>query len=179
MTERVLIIAAQANDETLGCGGTIARHASAGDRVDVVFLADGETSREGHTVKERHSAALKACGILGANTPKFFDLPDQKLETISFLAITQMIEATVSEFKPTIIYTHHGGDLNLDHRIVHQAVMTAMRPVPANRTHTIYAFEVLSSTEWAGPSIGSPFAPNHFVSIEGTLEKKDGRAIRL
>jgi LmbE family N-acetylglucosaminyl deacetylase len=74
--------------------------------------------------------------------------------------------------QPTVIYTHHGGDLNVDHRIVHQAVMTALRPMPSSIYKAIYAFEVASSTEWASSAIGEPFRPDHFVCIETTLQRK-------
>jgi N-acetylglucosamine malate deacetylase 1 len=115
---------------------------------------------------------LKACSILGANEPIFFDYPDQKLDTLSFLDIVQRIEPIIEKLKPTIIYTHHGGDLNLDHRIVHQAVMTALRPMPSATYKSIYAFEVASSTEWSSSAIGDPFRPDHFVGIETTLDRK-------
>lgn len=172
MTEQVLVVAAHADDEALGCGGTIARHAGNGDSINVVFLADGVTSRGDAVLAARRAAAAKACAILGANEPVFFDFPDQKLDTVGFLRVVQAIEPTIEKFQPTVIYTHHGGDLNLDHRIVHQAVMTSLRPMPSSRYSAIYAFEVASSTEWAGPSIGPPFRPDHFVDIQDTLDRK-------
>lgn len=172
MTERVLVIAAHADDETLGCGGTIARHAGNGDSVDVVFLADGVTGRGDTSLANRHASALKACSILGANAPIFFDLPDQKLDTLGLLQVVQTIEPVIERMQPTVIYTHHGGDLNVDHRIVHQAVMTALRPMPSSIYKAIYAFEVASSTEWASSAIGEPFRPDHFVCIETTLQRK-------
>jgi N-acetylglucosamine malate deacetylase 1 len=172
MTDRVLVVAAHADDEALGCGGTIARHAGDGDPVDVVFLADGVTSRGDTALAGRRAAAMKACSILGANTPIFFDFPDQKLDTVGILPVVQAIEPIIENIRPTVIYTHHGGDLNLDHRIVHQAVMTALRPTPSSSYRAIYAFEVASSTEWASSAIGPTFRPDHFVAIEDTLEQK-------
>lgn len=173
MTERVLIVAAHADDEALGCGGTMARHADSGDSVDVVFLADGVSGRgDNSALAVRHASAEKACNILGASTPTFFDFPDQRLDTAGFLPVVQMLEALIARIQPTIIYTHHGGDLNLDHRIVHQAVLTALRPMPASTYKAIYAFEVASSTEWASSAIGEAFRPDRFVSIENTIERK-------
>lgn len=172
MTERVLVVAAHADDEVLGCGGTMARHADSGDSVDVVLLADGVTGRLDNKLKNRGESALKACAILGANEPVCFDYPDQKLDKLSFLEIVQSIEPVIERLGPTIIYTHHGGDLNLDHRIVHRAVMTALRPMPSSTYKAIYAFEVASSTEWASSAIGEAFRPDHFVGIEATLDRK-------
>jgi LmbE family N-acetylglucosaminyl deacetylase len=172
MTERVLVVAAHADDEALGCGGAMARHSDNGDTVDVVFAADGVTGRGDEKLDERHASALRACSILGASKPVFLDFPDQKLDTLSFLQIVQAIEPLIERIGPTIIYTHHGGDLNLDHRIVHQAVLTALRPMPSSIYKAIYAFEVPSSTEWASSAIGEGFRPDHFVGIATTMDRK-------
>lgn len=167
MTERVLVIAAHPDDEALGCGGTIARHAAEGDEVHLLFVADGETSRTMACKPNRNYMAFAASKILRTKPPIFLDLRDQKLDTVPLLDITQAIEAVAAKIRPTIVYTHHAGDLNADHRIVHQAVMTAFRPLPGSACRAIYAFEVPSSTEWGGG-----FAPNHFVSLESALDRK-------
>jgi LmbE family N-acetylglucosaminyl deacetylase len=172
MTARILVIAAHPDDEVLGCGGTMARHAADGDSVDVLFVADGVSSRADAQLEKRRAAATKACSILGAKIPLFFDFPDQKLDTVGFLQVVQAIEPVIEEVRPAIIYTHHGGDLNLDHRIVHQAVMTAMRPMPSSSYEAIYAFEVASSTEWTSTAIGEAFRPDHFINIDRTIERK-------
>ncbi len=173
MNERVLVIAAHPDDEAIGCGGTIARHRHMKDSVHIVFVADGETSRVGATPDlRRHDPANAACKVLGTEPPLFLDLPDQRLDTLPFLDVVQKIEPVIDSIRPTIIYTHHGGDLNLDHRIVHQAAMTALRPLPSSIYKIIYAFEVVSSTEWASGAIGEVFSPNHFVDITRFLEIK-------
>lgn len=170
MSERVLIIAAHPDDEVLGAGGVIARHADAGNPVDIVFLADGVTARPGvGGLERRHDAARRAAQILKANEPVFFDFPDNRLDTVSLLDVVQAVEQVVAKSAPDIVYTHHGGDLNVDHRVVHQAVLTAMRPLPGTKYRQIFAFEVSSSTEWAA---GDAFRPNHFVNVAATLERK-------
>jgi len=88
------------------------------------------------------------------------------------LDIVKRIEAVVAEVQPSIIYTHHGGDLNIDHRITHQAVVTACRPVPQSTVKAIYSFETLSSTEWSSPAIGTSFHPTRFVDIKEFLGQK-------
>lgn len=168
MTETVLVIAAHPDDEVLGCGGTIARHVADGAAVYLLFVADGETARIMAAQPNRNLAALEASKILGAEPPRFLDLLDQKLDTYPLLEITQAIEDAIRSFRPTIVYTHHAGDLNLDHAITARAAMTALRPLPDSTVKAIYAFEVLSSTEW-----GSGFAPNHFVNISAFKKKKE------
>lgn len=167
MTETVLVIAAHPDDEVLGCGATMARHAHQGDDVHVLFVADGVTSRVGTNDTDRREPARRAASILGCREPVFFDLPDQKLDARPFLEIAQAIEPTIEQIKPTIIYTHHNGDLNLDHRLVHQAVLTALRPLPSSTFKSIFAFEVASSTEW-----GEGFRPDKFINISDFIDRK-------
>lgn len=171
--ETVLVIAAHPDDEVLGCGGTIARHSHNGDSVNVLFVADGETSRNGASPDlRRHEPAIRASKTLGAGPPTFLDLPDQRLDSVSLLDIIQKIEPIIASLQPTVIYTHHGGDLNSDHRIVHQAALTALRPLPHSNYRGIFAFETASSTEWATGSIGKSFRPSHFVDISEFLDIK-------
>lgn len=170
---KVMVIAAHPDDEVLGCGGTIYKHDRMGDDVHLLFIADGETSR---TIKgrwNRNIQALRASQILGAKPPVFCDWSDQLLDTLPLLQITQRIEQEVQKIGPQIVYTHHAGDLNLDHRLVHQATLTALRPLPGGWKPDIFGFEVLSSTEW-----GTGFFPSHFVDITGLPSAKKDAALR-
>ena len=173
---RILVIVAHPDDEVLGCGGTMARHVAEGDEVHVLFLADGVTSRSAITddaqedVLARESAADRAGAVLGVKSSTLLGLPDNQLDSLSMLEIVQKVEAIIGQVDPHFVYTHHDGDLNVDHRIACHAVMTACRPLPGSTVEAIYAFEVLSSTEWGGA--GNVFAPNVFVNIEATMELK-------
>src|SRR5215475_6916202 len=121
MPKSILVCAAHPDDEVLGCGGTIARHVTEGDKVNVVYLADGVSSRtvDNEQIWLRHEAAIRAQKELGIQgIPVFYDYPDQQLDTIPLLRLVQSIERVC---RPNIVYTHHLGDLNLDHRLVAQA----------------------------------------------------------
>jgi LmbE family N-acetylglucosaminyl deacetylase len=170
----VMIVAAHTDDEALGCGGTIARHTAEGDIVYAVFMTDGVSSR-GHRGSEvysdRNSAAERARSILGIRENFYFDLPDNRLDSIPLIEVIQPLEEILLRLQPQIIYTHHHGDLNVDHRITHQAVLTACRPMPGTSVQDIFAFEVMSSTEWA-TSMMAPFVPNHYVEITDHLKIK-------
>ena len=174
MSEKViLVVAAHPDDEVLGCSGTVARHVSDGDNVHTVFMSDGVTSRSGvdsNEVEARKQSAKNASNILGiSESPRFLGFPDNRMDTIALLDIVQTLEQVINEIEPEVIYTHHSGDLNIDHKITHQAVMTACRPQPEFCVREIYSFEVLSSTEW---STNNPFIPNYYVDISDTLELK-------
>lgn len=174
MTRRILVIAAHADDEALGCGGTLARHAAEGDTVHALFLADGVTSRRGSASADagrRMEAAERAHVYLGIAGATYLGLPDNRLDTVPLLDIVQMIEGACAEQMPDVVYTHHFGDLNIDHRVAHAAVMTACRPLPGSSVKEIYAFEVISSTEWQSPQV-APFVPSHYVDISHYVERK-------
>jgi LmbE family N-acetylglucosaminyl deacetylase len=169
----VLVIAAHPDDEALGCGGTIARHARLGETVDIVFVSDGETSRPGAgaaDIEGRQDAARAAAKALGARPPVFLGFPDNALDTVRRLTIVQALERAVAQIWPTVVYTHHAGDLNVDHQITAAAALTAFRPQPGSSVRGIYGFEVLSSTHWAGPE--GAFNPVRFVDVSADLDAK-------
>lgn len=174
MSKTVLVVAAHADDEVLGCGGTVIRHVANGDVVHAVFLADGVTSRrdtDAENIRRRTEAAAVAHGLLGLRSARYLDFPDNRLDSLPLLDIVQKLEEAVQTLLPDTIYTHHYGDLNVDHRIAHDAVMTACRPVPGNTVKEILAFEIVSSTEW-GRTGDKPFVPQLYVDITDFLEVK-------
>lgn len=173
----ILVVAAHPDDEVLGCGGTIARHLAEGDEVHIVFMADGVTSRgictDSAEHNERNHAAFEASQILGITTPlTFLGFPDNRMDTIALLDITQSLEKVIRTIQPEIIYTHHFGDLNIDHQITHKAVMTACRPQGNYSVKTILCFEIPSSTEWQTPNSGQAFEPNWFVDVSEVFKLK-------
>jgi LmbE family N-acetylglucosaminyl deacetylase len=178
MTDTVAVIAAHPDDEVLGCGGTIARFARLGANVHILLLADGESSRllaggnESSLVSARKSAAEAAAEILGAASIRVLNLPDNKLDGLELLEIILHAEKFIDEHKPSTVLTHHAGDLNIDHRIVHQAAVTACRPLPNHPVRELLFFEVPSSTEWVPPGSGTPFQPNCFFNVTETFDKK-------
>lgn len=173
--ETVLVIAAHPDDEVLGCGGSIAWHAARGDQVHVAIMAQGLFSRG--TPAEAEQAALRsACknanAILGVASLECFDLPDNRLDSLDLLDIVQQVEALVQRHQPGVVYGHWSGDVNIDHRLLHEAVVTACRPQPGHPVHTLLFFEVASSTEWQIPHSAPAFLPNWFNDISQTLDAK-------
>ena len=160
--------------EALGCSGTVARHVEEGDVVHLVLMADGVHSRKEASkedLTQRIAASKRAQSILGVSSARSLDLPDNKMDSVPLLEIVQRLEPIIDETQPSVIYTHHHGDLNIDHRLTHAAVMTACRPLPDLSVREIYGFEVLSSTEWAIQKT-PPFLPDYFVDITQHLRIK-------
>jgi LmbE family N-acetylglucosaminyl deacetylase len=176
MNDSILIVAAHPDDEVLGCGGTIAKLVDNDALVHVVFLADGVFSRDGESqakeLNARRAAAKKACDILGVTSVSFGDLPDNRMDSVALLDITQMVERHIFEHRPATLFTHHSGDVNIDHRRTLEAVVTACRPQNKHPVTSILSFEVPSSTEWQLPGNAPAFEPNWFVDISATLERK-------
>jgi LmbE family N-acetylglucosaminyl deacetylase len=163
----VLCVAAHPDDEVLGAGGTLALHHFEGQRVCVLFLTNGTGSRHGDGLGAlRLEMADKACAAIGAERLPAGVFRDQRLDGENILDVTQFIEAHLRDVRPDTIYTHHFGDRNKDHRVVHDAVMTACRPM-SSTVRRIYGFEVPSSTEW-----GHGFVPTRFVDISTALDIK-------
>lgn len=174
MTTSVLAIVAHPDDEVLGAGGVLARHAQAGHAVHIAFLADGVGARgaDKAAADRRAQAARAAASCLGARDPIFMGFPDNRLDSVDLLDITQAIEKIVAQMQPDTVYTHHAGDLNIDHTICHRAVLTACRPLPGATVRRIYGMEVASSTEWAAPAGGEAFVPARFVDISSVISIK-------
>ncbi|MCR4378320.1 MAG: PIG-L family deacetylase [Rhodospirillales bacterium] len=180
LSKRILVIASHPDDEVLGCGGTVARHAHDGDDVHILIMAEGATSRDlkrrdkarNAEIDALRHAAASVADTLGTRTPLFAGLHDNRMDNANFLDIVKIIEQVVTDIKPETVYTHHGNDLNIDHRLTNQAALTACRPLPNASVKHIYTFETLSSTEWSDPTIGKSFMPNMYVNIEPYLDAK-------
>lgn len=169
----VLVLAGHPDDEILGPGGTIARHVHEGEDVHAVILADGATSRyEDGMAGVLASSSHKAAEVLGLASLTVGTLPDQRLDTLPLIEITQRIEAIIDQIQPTIVYSHFPGDVNTDHGVVARAAWTACRPYVLPGLTLFAVFETPSSTEWAWPLEGSVFKPNMFIDIESTLHQK-------
>ena len=123
-------------------------------------------------VEELRDCSRQVADLLGITELFLYDLPDNRFDTIPLLDVIKIIEELIERLQPEVIYTHHGGDLNIDHAITQRAVLTATRPVVGCPIKKIYAFEVPSSTEWSFGQFQSAFQPNVFVDITDTLETK-------
>jgi len=172
MNKTILVIAAHSDDEALGYSGTIAKHIKQGDSVHLLFMTDGVASRAGgRDGEKRLTSAHSASKILRVTSFTNLNFPDNQMDSIPLLSIVKEVENKISGLQPEIIYTHHTGDLNVDHQITHKAVVTACRPQPSFCVEEIYAFEVLSSTEWNTPGVAA-FSPNVFIDITDYIDIK-------
>jgi len=175
----VCVIAAHPDDEVLGCGGTIARMAAQGHQVHVAILGEGITSRfeNGEQVSADmlhtlQTQSRQAHQLLGTTNLSYHQFPDNRFDELPLHEVIKIVEKTIKELKPRAIFTHYCGDLNIDHQIVHRAVLTATRPTPDCSVQQLLTFETPSSTEWAFHQFHQSFRPSVFVDISSTLESK-------
>ncbi len=173
MNKKILVIAAHPDDEILGCGATVAKMVKEGSEAYVLLLSGGVTSRspafEREKIKELKLQTKAANGILGIKEVYSKDFPDNKFDSVALLDIVKAVEEVKEAVKPDIIFTHSLKDLNIDHQITHKAVLTATRPMEDECVKEVYAFEILSSSEW---NIKDLFVPDTFVDIEETIDLK-------
>jgi len=170
---KVLVMAAHMDDETLGCGGAIARHAADGDEVHVCFMTDSSTTQyagDEAKLRPKYEQAKEVASILGIAQLHHLDFPDMKLDTVPIPDLASSVSAIARTVEPEIVYTHHPGDRNKDHALTYEATMVAARPRPGQSIRRVLSYEVLSSTEWGDRHL--PFVPNCYVDIEAWLDAK-------
>lgn len=163
----------------MGVGGTARKHIENGDEVYALVLGEGQTSRwdnrEGadkEAVEDLHKNSKNAADIIQFKEIYFESYPDNRFDSVALLDIVKTVESYINRICPTIVYTHHSGDLNIDHRVTNEAVLTATRPIGEYSVREIYGFETVSSTEWNFGNKENSFYPQKYVDITKTFTIK-------
>lgn len=177
----IAIIAAHMDDEVLGCGGTIAKYNIEGHDIHVLVLTDSCSAghrnvlgSQGTVIQEeiitgKKAEFLTAMEMLGGyKSWKICNFPDMRLDTVPHVELNKAIESFIDEVQPEMIFTHHPGDINLDHRKVFESTIVAARPVPGCPVKKVLCYESMYNNEW----FGQPFVPNTYVDITDTLNVK-------
>lgn len=180
--KRILVIVAHPDDELLGLGATMHKLVhEKGCFIRAVILGEGITSRSEKRDTDKWKQELdihrrnieSARQSIGYVSVGIYDFPDNRFDTVALLDIIKVIEKEKEEFQPDIIFTHHGGDVNIDHQRTFEAVITATRPLEHERVKAIFTFETPSGTEWRASTDPRHFIPNYFVSVsEENLKAK-------
>ncbi len=169
----VLVVAAHMDDEALGCGGAIARHAANGDEVHACYMTDSSTSQyvgDDSKLSAKYEQAKEVADILGLSQLHHLDFPDMRLDSVPIPDLASGVAEVTRAIAPEIVYTHHPGDRNKDHSLTYEATLVAARPYPGQTIRRVLTYEVLSSTEWGEQHL--PFIPNCFVEIGDWIEAK-------
>lgn len=172
--KRILVVVAHPDDELLGLGATMHKLINQKNcKVRAIILGEGITSRSDKRNPDEWSDELKihrlnieeARKAIGYESVGIYDFPDNRFDTVALLDIIKVIEKEKEIFKPEIIFTHHGGDVNIDHQRTFEAVITATRPMEDEIVKTVITFETPSGTEWRASTDPHHFIPNIFVEL--------------
>lgn len=166
----VLVVGAHPDDEVLGAGGAIVKHADAGAEVHVLIVTEGTTQQyDDRSLIEQKRRDTRECGDrLGVTEVHFGDLPDMGLDDVAHVEVNAVIEGVCNEIEPDIVYTHSREEVNRDHIAVHDSTLVATRP--GSGVSTVLAYETPSSTDFF-PQTGS-FNPDLYVDIDDYLDTK-------
>lgn len=179
---KIMLVVAHPDDEILGIGASmnkIIREQNA--NIHVVILGEGITSRSEQREVEKWKSELEihrnniknAQAAIGYHSVSIYDFPDNRFDSVALLDIVKVIEKEKEIFLPDVVFTHHCGDLNIDHRRTFDAVMTSCRPMRDETVKTILSFETPSATEWQASNYSNPFIPNFFITfVESHLQAK-------
>tara|TARA_B100000795_G_scaffold116569_1_gene86609 strand:+ start:206 stop:895 length:690 start_codon:yes stop_codon:yes gene_type:complete len=168
MREVVLVVVAHSDDESISMAGTISKHIKKGDKVFVISMTNGVGARDDanlNKINQRKNASVTASKVLGFEWGDCYDFTDNGMDSYPLIEIIKAVEKAKYKYRPTLVYTHSGADLNVDHRVVSNSVLTAFRPQPNELCKEIRLFEVASATDYGNSSITGSFSPNLFIDI--------------
>ena len=172
--QSILVIAVHPDDETLGCGGTLLKHASNSDMIHWLIITN-ITEVKGYPlekVKTRAKEITDVAAAYGFYTVSSLDYEPRKLGSIPFEKLVKNISDKIDSIKPEIIYINYYRDVHSDHQIVFNAIISASKNFRHPFIKKIAMYETLSETEFAPPHTGSSFQPNYFVNIDDYIDKK-------
>ena len=172
--KKILVVVAHPDDELLGLGASMNRLIlDFSCIIRVVILGEGITSRAESRDLDLWKKELKkhkeniesACKAIGYDSVGIYDFPDNRFDSVDLLDIVKVIEKEKEKFKPEVIFTHHGGDVNVDHQSTFEAVVTATRPMSQEKVQMVITFETPSGTEWRASSDPKHFVPNMYIEV--------------
>lgn len=170
---KILVIAPHPDDEILGCGGTMMKRSKAGDDVYVCIVTKGCLPLFPEEYVERgRSEAVQADKVVGAKETIFLDFPAVMLENVPRYELNGKLTDLIQEIQPDEVYIPHRGDMQMDHQMVVDAAMVAVRPKYSHKIKRVYAYETLSETGWNIPNQQNDFIPTVYEDITETIGDK-------
>lgn len=170
---KVLVLAPHPDDEVIGVGGTIAKRVKSGDEVYVCIVTKAlESMFSKADIEQTRKECRNADELLGVKETIFLDFPAVMLETVPRYELNGRITELIQEIRPDEVYIPHRGDMQIDHQIVVDAAMVALRPKYEHVVKRIYSYETLSETGWNVPNVVNEFIPTVYEDITDTIDEK-------
>lgn len=174
----VLVIAPHADDETLGMGGTIARFVREGKRVTVAVLTG--PGIEPHPLwpasmwDEIRAEAAQAMRVLGVSDLLFENLPAACLDDTPVHLVNRTVSDVIAKVQPEELYIPYLHDLHKDHFALSYAALVHSRAYleQGQRIKLLAMYETPTETHLFPGSLYPAFAPNMWIDVSDTLEKK-------
>lgn len=173
----VLVVAPHADDEILGCGGVIAKHLEAGDKVYIAVMTNAAVGApelfSPESIENIRAEAKRSHELLGVTDTIYYDFPAPQLEQYPQYKIASALNKLIREKQIDTLFIPHKGDLHLDHGVIYNACLVAARPLPGQCVKHIYTYETLSETEWGHPTAEAVFVPRKYIALsEYQFEQK-------
>ena len=172
--KKILVVAPHADDESLGCGGTILKHISEGDEVHWL-LVTGMSTDDGYNenlVRKRSAEINKVAKCYGFKSTIELMFPPASLEEISKKNIISQIGSIVNSIEPEVVYTVYRNDAHSDHAVVYDSVIAATKSFRYPFIRRILAYETMSETDFGLKPEDGGFKPNVYINITNYLETK-------
>jgi N-acetylglucosamine malate deacetylase 1 len=172
---RILAIAPHPDDETLGCGGALLKHRSAGDSISWLVVTKGhEPAWSAESLEKKELEIKTVHDAFGFEQVFRANLPTIRLDRLPLEEVINGIRNAIESSKPDVVYLNHHGDVHSDHRVVFEATMSVLKPFYSSRhgVKRILSYEIPSSTDAAPPSNARSFVPNVYVDISKFIDRK-------
>ncbi|MDR3400911.1 MAG: PIG-L family deacetylase [Chthoniobacter sp.] len=172
---KVLVISVHPDDETLGCGGTMLKHAAAGDEIFWLIATQAhEPAWDRATIAAKAVEVERVARAYGVSEFQKLGLPSGQLDAQPLSQMIDSIREVVAKVRPAVVYLVHAGDIHTDHYAIFTAAMSVLKPFYMNKqgVHRVLSYETLSSTEAAPAQLHRLFAPNAFNDVSPYLERK-------
>lgn len=170
--KNILVVAPHPDDETLGCGGTILRHAAMGDAAHwlIVTSMGQDTPHERIASRDREIEIVREkFRFASLHSLKF---PTTRLDVVPLGELVDAVKSVIASASPDIIYLPYRGDVHTDHRVVFDAVISCTKWFRYPCVKRILAYETLSETEFGINPDSNGFRPNVFIDISAHIEEK-------
>ena len=178
MKKNILIIAPHADDEILGCGGSISKYSKLGYNINVLVLTNANIGAPdlytAKHIKLIRDESKKANKIIGTKKLYFENLPALNLNQYPTYKISNTIENYILKIRPEIVFIPSANDIHEDHKKIFHASKVALRPKKKTNLKKVLSYEVLSETEWNENE--KSFSPNYFVQLSKSDIKKKIKA---
>ena len=170
---RVLAVSAHADDETLGCGGTLLKHRAVRDEIHWLLVTAPQSPMFDDAFIARREAQIEAVSAaFGMASVNVVGLPATGLDAMPLGEVIAPVREAIVAAAPERIYVVHRGDVHSDHRVVFDAVWSAVKPFNTAQAIDIYAYETMSSTNMAAPYAGAPFVPTAYCDVSAHFDRK-------